>query len=107
MLNPGDNRRAKSAERTSPWLGFFWIWLWQRRTFKGICLTNDFSHDTNTISHVTNVKVSDVIRYPSLDNDELEKQLYPDKAKDSLINFNQQLLEKVSQLKNTVSTFQF
>ena len=36
--------------------------------------------DTNIISDVTNVKVSDVIRYPSLDN-ELEKHLYPDKAK--------------------------
>ena len=73
-------------------------------------MKNDFSHDTNIISHIShvkNVKVSDVIRYPSLHNDELEKQLYPDKAKDSLINFNQQLLEKVSQLKNTVSTFQF
>ena len=40
--------------------------------------------DTNIKSHVMNVKVSDVIRYPSLDN-ELEKQLYPDKAKDPLI----------------------
>ena len=36
--------------------------------------------DANISSHVVNAKVSDVIRYPSLGN-ELEKQRYPDKAK--------------------------